>query len=187
MNRLLRRFILTSAVLAAIGLGLYWAFRFEILYYRNQPVIEAAGTRYHVPPLLIAAVIWQETRFNPACRGKAGEAGLMQIMPQSAREWARAERLMDFNPDTLFDPGTNVMAGTWYLGRAIQHWSDHADPVPYALAEYNAGRSNALRWERNTTLPPESFAEAIGFPGTRNYVRSILKSYRSFGKPWERW
>lgn len=187
MGKLLRGIILIPGILAILGLGLYLTFRLEIQYYRNQPLIDAAAERYQVPPRLIAAVIWQETRFNPACRGKAGEIGLMQIMPQSAGEWAKAERINDFNPGTLFDPGTNIMAGTWYLGRAIRRWSNQTNPIPYALAEYNAGRSNAIRWEHGTSLPPESFAEAISFPSTRAYVKNILRSYRTFGKPWERW
>lgn len=187
MGKSLRRIILIPAFLAILGLGLFWAFRFEIRASQNWPVIDAAAARYKVPARLIAAVIWQETRFNASCRGKAGEIGLMQIMPKSAEEWAKAERIEDFKPETLFDPGTNILAGTWYLARAIKRWKNQSDPLPYALAEYNAGRSNALRWERGTTLPPESFPEAISFPGTRAYVKAILKCYRTFGKPWERW
>jgi soluble lytic murein transglycosylase len=187
MGKSLRRIILIPAVLAILGLELFWAFRFEIRSTQNWPVIDAAAARYKVPRRLIAALIWQETRFNPARRGKSGEIGLMQIMPQSAGEWAKAERIEAFKPETLFDPGTNILAGTWYLARAIKRWENQADPIPYALAEYNAGRSNVIRWERRTDLPPESFPEAISFPSTRAYVKAILKSYRTFGKPWERW
>ena len=170
-----------------VGVGLYYAFRFEIQYYRNREVIDYAAARYQVAPRLIASVIWQETRFNPICRGRAGEIGLMQIMPQSAAEWAKAEHLSGFNPSTLFDPGTNVLAGTWYLGRALRRWNTQLDPIPYALAEYNAGRSKALRWEHNTMRTPELFADLIEYPSTRSYVRNILRSYSTFGKPWQRW
>jgi len=164
-----------------------WAFRLEVLYYRNRPIIDYAAARYQVPPHLVASVIWQETRFHPEYRGKAGEIGLMQIMPQSAGEWAKSENITAFDPVTLFDPGTNVLAGTWYLGRAIRRWKTQADPLPYALAEYNAGRSKALRWEHNTTRSPELFTEMIEYPTTRNYVRAILKHYQTFGRPWKRW
>ena len=111
----------------------------------------------------------------------------MQIRPKSAEEWAKAERISNFDPETLLDPATNVLAGTWYLGRAIRRWGNQADPLPYALAEYNAGRSNAIRWEKGTALRPETFTDSISYPGTRSYVRNILRSYRTFGKPWERW
>lgn len=169
------------------GMGTLWAFRFELCYLMNRTVIDPAAARYQVPPHLIASLIWQETRFNASRRGKAGEIGLMQIMPRSAGEWARAEALPGISPSSLFDPTTNVLAGTWYLARAIRRWSAQADPVPYALAEYNAGRSNALRWEQNAALSPERFTDRIDYPGTRTYVRNILKFYRSFGQPWKRW
>lgn len=187
MNRYLRTIILILSLLTIIGLGLYWGFRFEIHYYRNRALLDAVAARYQVPPALIASLIWQETRFNSACRGKAGEIGLMQIRPQSAAEWAKAEHIAGFDPQSLFDPGTNMLAGTWYLARALTRWSAQTDPAPYALAEYNAGRSNVIRWERNTAHRPELFIESISYPGTRSYVRNILLNYRTFGKPWKRW
>jgi soluble lytic murein transglycosylase len=135
----------------------------------------------------VGAVIWQETRFSPYCRGKAGEIGLMQVMPLSAREWAKVERIPAFDPETLRDPGTNILAGTWYLGRALKRWRGQSDPIPYALAEYNAGRSNALRWDRLSATNLDTFTDAISYPTTRAYVRKVLRYYRSFGLPWQRW
>ena len=185
--RFFRNIITMSLFLAALGGGFYWAFRFEIHYYRNREQIEDAAQRYQVPPHLIAAVIWQETRFNAACRGKAGEIGLMQIMPQSAGEWVSKEHITGFEPRALLDPGTNILAGTWYLGRAIRRWNTHSNPIPYALAEYNAGRSNALRWDRDSIRSPALFIELIDYPSTRVYVRNIMSHYQGFGRPWERW
>jgi len=187
MSRLLRRSILIIGVLAILGMGIASAFRLELNYFRNRAVIDDAAARYRVSPFLVASVIWQETRFHSEYRGKAGEIGLMQIMPMSAGEWAKSEHIANFEPATLIDPKTNILAGTWYLGRAIRRWNTQADPLPYALAEYNAGRSKALHWKRNTARSPELFTEMIEYPGTRNYVRTILKNYRSFGKPWQRW
>ncbi|MEI8351755.1 MAG: lytic transglycosylase domain-containing protein [bacterium] len=182
-----RRILVMIGLMALLGLGVYWAFRFEIQYYRYRAPIDLAAARYDVPPRLIAAVIWQETRFNPACHGKAGEAGLMQIMPQSAGEWARSEHLANFDAGSLYDPGTNILAGTWYLGRAMKRWSGHEPLLPCALAEYNAGRSNSLRWHRNAEHNPEQFTDLIDYPGTRSYIRNILNHYDTFGRPWRRW
>lgn len=181
------RILVMIGLVALLGTGVYWAFRFEIHSCRYRTVINLAAARYDVPPQLIAAVIWQETRFNPSCRGKAGEVGLMQIMPQSAWEWARSEHITHFNTDTLYDPGTNLLAGTWYLGRALKRWSGHAPLLPCALAEYNAGRSNAIRWHHNAEHNPEQFTDLIDYPGTRIYIRNILKHYHTFGSPWKRW
>jgi soluble lytic murein transglycosylase len=180
-------FILSSAVLLILLAGGLWAYRFEICYYLNRDCIEIAAARYQVPTKLVAAVIWQETRFNPLCRGKAGEIGFMQIMPASASEWAKAEHIRAFDTESLFDPGTNVLAGTWYLGRAIKRWKNQADPLPYALAEYNAGRSNATRWDRINAMNPQEFTNVISYPTTRAYVKTVLRNYRSFGQPWKRW
>lgn len=168
-------------------LGTLGLFRFELNAARYRHILREASSRYGVPPELIAAVIWQETAFTPGRRGKAGEIGLMQIMPQSAAEWARAEKISGLDTAMLSDPRTNILAGTWYLGRALRRWAGQANPVPYALAEYNAGRSNALRWERGTSVTPDRFTEQITYPSTRSYVRNIERHYRTFGRPWLRW
>lgn len=186
VNRVLRGIIFISVGLLLVTACL-WAYWFELCYYRNRACIDAAAIRYQVPAKLIASVIWQETRFNTLCRGKSGEIGLMQIMPGSAREWAKAEHIPAFDPESLIDPGTNVLAGSWYLGRAIKRWTGQSDPLPYALAEYNAGRSNVIRWDRATMLTSQEFITAISFPTTRAYVKRVLRHYRSFGQPWNRW
>jgi len=187
VNRAFMGIVCISVVLLFLMAGCFLTYRFELCYYRNREWIDVAALRYQVPAKLVAAVIWQETRFNSLCRGKAGEIGFMQIMPGSAREWAKAEHMPDFDPETLFDPGTNVLAGTWYLGRAIKRWSAQTDPLPYALAEYNAGRSNAARWDRINAMNPQEFTNVISYPATRAYVKTVLRNYRSFGQPWKRW
>lgn len=186
MTRFTTRIILILGLLAILGMGLAWLFRFELGYHRYRARIQVAAERYRVPAHLIASVIWQETRFQPGLRGQAGEIGLMQIMPSSAREWAKAERITDFSPTLLLDPQTNILAGTWYLARALQRWSDRDNPLPYALAEYNAGHSNAVRWNRESS-DQEAFLQAISFPATRSYVRRILARFHAVGRPWELW
>jgi len=181
----MRKFCLrpTAALLLLIAIATAggWLFRFEIQYVLNCGMIEAASARHpEVPATLIAAVIWQETRFSPSRVGLAGEIGLMQVTPQSGREWAKAEHVADFTSAALFDPSTNVLAGTWYLARAIRRWAGRPDTLALALAEYNAGHSNANRWastEGNTVL-------GIDYPSTRRYVRNILRRYEAFGRPW---
>lgn len=187
VNRVWCGFLFVFLTLLGLGLTCFWAFRLELSYFRSRESIDRAAARYHVPPRLVAAVIWQETRFNPAASGKAGEIGLMQVMPATAGEWSKAERLRDFSLEILWNPETNVLAGTWYLGRAIRRWSAQEDPLPYALAEYNAGRSNALRWERISSMYPGEFTRIISYPSTRLYVKTVLRNYRFFGQPWKRW
>jgi soluble lytic murein transglycosylase len=181
----MRRIILVLVLVAISGIGLAGLFRFELAYHRFRVPIQIAAERHQVPPGLIASVIWQETHFRPYRRGQAGEIGLMQIRPNSAREWAKAERIPDFSTTMLLDPQTNLLAGTWYLARAIRRWSDRQDPLPYALAEYNAGHSNAVRWDHDAAALPDAFVEGIDYPTTRNYVRSILARFHAIGQPWK--
>jgi soluble lytic murein transglycosylase len=142
------------------------------------PQITAAASRYKVDPLLVKAVIWQETRFHPDRRGKAGEIGLMQILAPAAQEWAVAEHVSGFAHEQCFDPGTNTLAGTFYLAKLLKRYAHTDDPVPYALADYNAGRGNLLKWNSGAAATNSAvFMGQIGFPGTKAYVKAIRRRY----------
>ncbi|MBN1671216.1 MAG: lytic transglycosylase domain-containing protein [Kiritimatiellae bacterium] len=147
-------------------------------YHAHDALIEATAARHGLRPGLIWTVIRRESGFNVRCEGKAGELGLMQVTEAAAREWAQAEGLAGFQRLDLFDPGTNIVAGTWYLARAIGRWSEKRDPLPYALAEYNAGLSNVRRWAKDDDGYTSDFLRAITYPSTRQYVEDILLGYR---------
>ena len=174
------------AVAAALIAGGLWTFRFELQSWQHRDIIESAAARYGVPPRLIAAVIWQETRFHAAAAGRAGELGLMQVRPVIGQEWAKKEGLARFSRAELVDPGTNVLVGAWCLRRATDRWADRSDPLPIVLAEYNAGHSNATRWERSASTNGISLTAAITYPSTQQYVSGVLLHYRTFGRPWLR-
>ena len=70
-----------------------------------------------------------------------------------------------------------MAAGAWYLGRALRSWSARDAPVVFALAEYNAGRSNALRWAKDAD-DAEAFLAAITYPSTRRYIQNVLDGAR---------
>lgn len=163
--------VAVMAVCIAVVLRIRW-------YHRFDEQIVRAAEQYEVDPRLVSALIWKESRFQPYCTGTKGEIGLMQVTETAAREWAKANAVAGFRKHDLFDPGTNILAGTWYLGRAIRRWSEMPDPLPYALAEYNAGRANAQRWARAAGPDPEKFWGAISYPTTKRYVHDILKRYR---------
>ena len=111
-------------------------------------LIRVVAVEHHLDPMLVKAVVWRESRFDPNKYGSRGERGLMQVTEKAANEWARENKIADFHVDQLFDPKTNLEAGTWYLRRAVEHWKLQSDPVPFALAEYNAGASRAQRWSK---------------------------------------
>src|SRR5260370_405982 len=138
------------------------------------------GLEHRPDPMLVKAVVWRESRFDPNKNGSAGERGLMQVSEKAAREWARENKIDNFHIEKLFDPKTNLEAGTWYLRRAFEHWETQSDPLPFALAEYNAGASRAQRWsggDGGAAIPPRTFLKRIDFPGTRKYVDSISPRY----------
>jgi len=143
-----------------------------------KPQIEAAARRYNVDPLLVKAVIWRETRFHPDRRGRAGEIGLMQIQEAAAIDWAGAEHVQNFSHEQCFDPGTNVLAGTFYLGKLLKRYARTDDPLPFALADYNAGRGHLLKWNGGAGATNSvAFIGQIGFPNTKAYVKSIMRRY----------
>ena len=147
---------------------------------QDRPIL-AAAQRYGVDPALVKAVVWRESKFDPLARGGKGEVGLMQIMEGTANEWAAAEKLSLFYHHQLYDPWKNTQAGAWYLGRVLRRYQQADNPLPFALADYNAGRGNVLRWARGSAATnSQEFIRQIGFPGTQEYVRSVLKRYEKY-------
>lgn len=160
---------------------------FRARFHRYDDLIADAARQHGVDPTLVKAVIWRESRFHPDKEGTVGERGLMQITGAAASEWAKSERGGVVLPQELFDPATNIQAGTWLLARAIRRWEGQGtdNPVPFALAEYNAGRSRVRRWvaeagdrDRDPHRPGNQISgddleDRIGFPGTKQYVADV--------------
>ena len=152
-------------------------------YHKYDPLIRSVAAEQHVDPMLLKAIVWRESRFDPKKFGSAGERGLMQVSEKAANEWARENKIDNFRAEDLFDPKKNLEAGAWYLHRAMQHWEIQRNPVPFALAEYNAGASRAQRWAGNddtSAIPADTFRRNIDFPGTRGYVDSIMARYQFY-------
>jgi soluble lytic murein transglycosylase len=140
-----------------------------------DPIIVRAAHNTGIDPFLIRALIWRESKFHPETHGTADERGLMQVTPEVGFMWAKANKVPNFTEEDLYDPTVNISAGTWYLNRALKRWNQTDDPIPYALAEYNAGRSNAIKWV--DPADPQShvaFMQRITYPSTRKYVEVIL-------------
>ena len=105
----------------------------------------------------------------------------MQLQENAAREWADAEHIEGFEHERCLDPGTNALAGAWYLKKLLNRYAQTDNPMPYALADYNAGRGNVLRWNSGAAATNSAaFMEQIGFPGTREYVKSVMRRYESY-------
>lgn len=113
-------------------------------------MIERSAAREGVDPLLVRAVIQVESAYQPKARSRKGAAGLMQLMPDTARRYSVA------NP---YDPDSNIAAGIKHLKLLLDRYVQ----VPLALAAYNAGEAAV---DRFGGIPP--------FPETQTYVRQIL-------------
>jgi soluble lytic murein transglycosylase len=163
------------------GLTADWRYH-EWRDHSQDASILAAARRYGVEPALVKAVVWRESRFDPDVRGGKGEIGLMQILPKAAaKDWSDAEHLASLPPDDLFDPGTNTLIGAWYLEKLLKRYAQTDNPLPYALADYNAGRGNVLKWNQGPAATNSAaFTQQINFPGTRNYVRSVMRRYQHY-------
>ncbi|MDZ4816844.1 MAG: lytic transglycosylase domain-containing protein [Verrucomicrobiota bacterium] len=182
--RVVRIFRLIVLVLIlGVAITGYWQYTKYRKSARYNSLVEEASFKYEVDPDLIRAVIWRETNFNTWAEGAAGERGLMQIMPVAFSEYAKAEKIESPKEQQLFDPRTNIMAGTWYLSRGLRRYSMASDPVPFALAEYNAGRKNVLKWRVNgDQTTPQEFVNAIDFPTTKKYVLTIMEKREKIKK-----
>jgi soluble lytic murein transglycosylase len=171
-------------LLLAVAAAFYWWWQGRVERSQDGPINAAAG-RYDVDPALVKAIVWRESGFNPAVRGRAQEIGLMQIRAAAAQEWADAEHLQSFVHEHCLDPRTNTLAGTWYLKKLMKRYTRTDNPIPYALADYNAGRGNVLKWlNGEAATNSATFIEQIGFPGTKAYVLAVIaRSDKYRGSP----
>ncbi len=141
--------------------------------------VSSAASEYGIDPLLINAVIMQESRFNPESFSRVGAMGLMQIMAETGDDIAAGiGALNGLNRLNLFHPETNIYFGVWYLRWLLRLFDGR---VTYALAAYNAGPGVVQRWvDREEGREMEEFIEEIPYRETRNYVKKVLAYYEAY-------
>lgn len=129
------------------------------------------AARHGLDPYLLAALMAQESTFVPDIRSSAGAVGLMQLMPATARPYARKLGLT-YSARLLTTPEANIRMGTAYLADKVKEFGS----LHLALASYNAGERAVRRWlaERPGLTDREEFIEDIPYLETQNYVKRIL-------------
>jgi soluble lytic murein transglycosylase len=145
------------------------------LYFEDLVIAEAQANA--LDPLLLFAVVRQESLFEPYAASWAGARGLTQIVPATG-EWI-APRLgwPEYRSDDLDKPYVNVKFGAWYLAYQIQDF----DNVFAALAAYNAGPGNAIRWlSAEGDSDDDLFVEGITFAESRLYIERIYEYYFAY-------
>ncbi len=120
-------------------------------------MVAAAATANELPAALLHAVIQAESSYNPKARSETGAAGLMQLMPDTARE---------LGVRNVLDPASNIQGGARYLKRLMVMFDND---MALALAAYNAGPGAVL--SRGGVIPP--------FSETQRYVPNVLRTYRA--------
>ena len=156
--------VLAGGVLAAVAIvqtakPSWW----ERLWYplRYEHIVRGHAQNYNLDPALLAAVIYQESKFKANARSSSGAIGLMQLLPDTAKGIALHTGGSRFRVADLYDPEINIRYGAWYLRHLLQKYGEERT----ALAAYNAGQRNVDGWL--------SDGGGIEFPETRAYVKRV--------------
>lgn len=145
------------------------SFLFKTLYpLEYEDFIADSSARHDVDPHLVAAMINTESNWDEDAESSAGAVGLMQLMPETARNMADWE-LVDssvYDPDDLTDPATNIEYGCAFLEYLFDYYSGSTDEV---VAAYNAGMGNVDEWVQEESV----LHNAITFPETQAYLARV--------------
>ncbi len=137
-----------------------------------------AAHQHGADPLLLLALVRQESGFDPNAHSRAGALGLTQVLPSTARgiaqETGRAEAL---NSGDLYDPAVSLDYGAWYLAAMAQRYGGRLLPT---LAAYNAGGGNVDRWLQRSGADPDLFYETVPFDETASYIERVYVGYRLY-------
>ncbi len=143
--------------------------------------VEKAAKRFKVEDNLIWAIMRQESAFNPNATSWVGAAGLMQLMPATAKGEAKALEMKSYN---LYNAGQNIVLGTAHIARLLKSFGN----TEQSVAAYNGGSGSARRWLADRKeVPLDEWIESVRFEETNDYVRKVMANlhiYRSlYGTP----
>ena len=164
----MRRVVPIAVLVVLVAAGLVY-FRngqpawFERIRYplHYEQIVRGHARNYNLDPALLAAVIYQESKFRADAKSSSGAIGLMQLRPQTAEGIAIRTGGTHFQVSDLYNPEINVRYGSWYLRHLLDKYGDERD----ALAAYNAGQRNVDEWRAE--------GKDIQFPETRAYVDRV--------------
>jgi len=139
----------------------------------NRRVVEAEAAEFGVDPLLLVAIVRQESVFDAQALSPAGARGLAQLLPGTAAITARGLDVT-FYPEWITVPDLNLHLGAAHLHELLDRFDGR---VEVAAAAYNAGGAAVARWlTRPGATDPDEFIELIPFQETRGYVRAVLRN-----------
>ncbi|MGH9459363.1 MAG: transglycosylase SLT domain-containing protein, partial [Thermoanaerobaculia bacterium] len=134
-------------------------------------IVLAEAEERGLDPWLVAGLIRQESLFDADIRSAAGAVGLMQVMPPTGEDLARAAGIENFREELLEQAEINVHLGTAYLVEMLERYDRR---IPAVLAAYNAGPTRVARWrEFPEWSNQELFSERVPYAETRDYIRQV--------------
>lgn len=140
--------------------------------YRELVIREAR--EWGLDPVMLAALIRQESAFKADIRSHAGAVGLMQVMPPTGAELARRHGPSGFHENNLEAPEVNLHLGAAFFRDMSRRYDND---LPLVLSAYNAGPTRATRWKRYPEASdPLRFTERIPFDETRGYVKNVRRN-----------
>jgi soluble lytic murein transglycosylase len=149
----------------------------------HEDALLAEAAEQKLDPNFVAALIRQESNFNPSATSPAGARGLAQVMPELGERLARELHYPVWDPVLLYQPDVSIQLGAFHLKELLSRYDQRA----HILAAYNAGMSRVELWSKRVGVDdPEVFAERISFVETRDYVRIIQRNeqiYRALYGP----
>jgi soluble lytic murein transglycosylase len=141
-----------------------------------QAELTDAASRASLDPFLVAAVVREESSFDPQARSRVGARGLMQLMPDTARQLAKGRGLPP-GDDALADPAANLVLGSAYLAALMREFGEPR----LAVAAYNAGPARVREWwKARTSDDVETWVELIPYDETRFFVRRVMLSWEEY-------
>jgi soluble lytic murein transglycosylase len=151
-----------------------WELAYPLVYAKQ---IAREGPRVRVDPLLVQALIREESRYNPAAVSSSNALGLMQLLPGTAYGVAKRLGIKLNSHADIHQPATNIALGTDYLGYVHRR---HNDNSLFAVASYNGGPNAVARWVKTMPTDTDVFVENIPYRETRDYVRKVFGSYWNY-------
>jgi soluble lytic murein transglycosylase len=149
----------------------FWKLAFPLPYRAD---LERFAKQNGLDPFLVAALIRQESEFNPKAVSPRNARGLTQILPGTGRELSRKLKVKSYATASLFQPAVNLQLGTFYLKTIVDNLGGRWEA---ALAAYNAGPSRAKAWSSwGEFREPAEFIETVPFAETRNYIQTVLRN-----------
>jgi soluble lytic murein transglycosylase len=139
--------------------------------------VERESQSAAVSPLLVEAVMRQESLFDPEARSPADARGLMQLLPTTAERVAVVNG-MQVDVAELTEPDINIALGVRYLRELLSRFG--GDPLK-TVAAYNGGERAVEKWQRQLgDVQPDEFVEGISYRETRDYVKRVMANYRQY-------